>query len=199
MLYYSYCYSFETNSLFKTLIFTSLLSLFYLFLELATMASKHEIATRHTKSIKTRFASRFLRSLLRMKRSDRFGGSQSNEGVRKRSTHRIKIAAYASMARAVGPSRTWSRALLFKLRNRARIQGVLRKRCLVSKKNKKKRVIRNKVIISREPSRTDTLRKLVPGGDSMDICCLLEETAHYIKCLATQVKVMQSIADQSLL
>ncbi|KAJ6956316.1 hypothetical protein NC652_007409 [Populus alba x Populus x berolinensis] len=28
----------------------------------------------------------------------------------------------------------------------------------------------------------------------MDICCLLEETAHYIKCLATQVKVMQSIA-----
>ncbi|KAJ6956315.1 transcription factor IBH1-like [Populus alba x Populus x berolinensis] len=98
------------------------------------------------------------------------------------------------MARAVGPSRTWSRALLSKLRNRARIQGVLRKRCLVSKKNKKKRVVRNKVIISGNRVVLILFERLVPGGDSMDICCLLEETAHYIKCLATQVKVMQSIA-----
>jgi hypothetical protein len=100
------------------------------------------------------------------------------------------------MARVVGPRKNWSRALLFKLRYRARIQGAgLRKRCLVSKK---KRVLRkeNKVqVISREPSRADNLRKLVPGGDSMDICSLLDETAHYIKCLATQVKVMESIAD----
>lgn len=167
------------------------------------MAPKHTIATRHAKGIRTRFASRFLRSLLRLKSSsNRFGGSRSNdEGIRKRiSTDRIKIAAYASMARAVGPRRAWSRALLFKLRNRARIHGVSRKRCLVSEKKNKKRVIRNKVVaISREPSRADTLRKLVPGGDSMDTCVLLEETAHYIKCLATQVTVMQSIADRLLL
>ncbi|KAJ6729172.1 TRANSCRIPTION FACTOR IBH1-LIKE 1 [Salix viminalis] len=165
------------------------------------MASKHTIATRHAQGIRARFASRFLRSLLRLRRrSNRFGGSQSNdEGIGKRiRTDRIKIAAYASMARAVGPRRTWSRALLFKLRNRARIHGVSRKRCLVSEK---KRVTRNKVVvaISREPSRADTLRKLVPGGDSMDTCVLLEETAHYIKCLATQVTVMQSIADRLLL
>ncbi|KAJ6403895.1 hypothetical protein OIU84_012151 [Salix udensis] len=165
------------------------------------MASKHTIATRHAQGIRARFASRFLRSLLRLRRSgNRFGGSQSNdEGIGKRiRTDRIKIAAYAAMARAVGPRRTWSRALLFKLRNRARIHGVSRKRCLVSEK---KRVTRNKVVAisSREPSRADTLRKLVPGGDSMDTCVLLEETAHYIKCLATQVTVMQSIADRLLL
>ncbi|CAK7348935.1 unnamed protein product [Dovyalis caffra] len=162
------------------------------------MTSKHVIAAARTSSIKTRFARRFLRSLLKMKRSNRLGtGSQSNEEIKKRSTHIIKTAAYASMARAVGPRRTWSRSLLFKLRNPRRIQGVSSKRCLVTKENKNKRITRNKMqIISREPpSRADSLRKLVPGGDSMDICSLLEETAHYIKCLDTQVKVMQSIAD----
>lgn len=39
------------------------------------------------------------------------------------------------------------------------------------------------------------LRKVVPGGESMDFCNLLDETAHYIKCLATQVKLMRRIAD----
>ncbi|XP_061960858.1 transcription factor IBH1-like [Populus nigra] len=165
------------------------------------MTSKHVIATTHTGSLKNRFARRFLRSLLKVKRSDRLGtgtgtGFQSNEEIRKRNAQRIKTAAYRSMACVVGPRKNWSRALLFKLRYRARIQGAgLRKRCLVSKK---KRVLRkeNKVqVISREPSRADNLRKLVPGGDSMDICSLLDETAHYIKCLATQVTVMESIAD----
>ncbi|KAJ6973221.1 transcription factor IBH1-like [Populus alba x Populus x berolinensis] len=168
------------------------------------MTSKHVTATAHMGSIKNRFARRFLRSLLKVKRSDRLGtgtGFRSNdEEIRKRNARRIKTAAYRSMARVVGPRKIWSRALLFKLRNRARIQGAgLRKRSVVSKK---KRVLRkeNKVqVISREPSRADNLRKLVPGGDSMHICSLLDETAHYIKCLATQVKVMQSIADRFIL
>ncbi|XP_010999997.1 PREDICTED: transcription factor IBH1-like [Populus euphratica] len=169
------------------------------------MTSERAAATAHTGSIKNRFARRFLRSLLKIKRSDRLGagtstGFQSNEEVTKRNAQRIKTAAYRSMARVVGPRKIWSRALLFKLRYRARIQGAgLRKRRLVSKK---KRVLRkeNKVqVISREPSRADDLRKLVPGGDSMHICSLLDETAHYIKCLATQVKVMQSIADRFIL
>lgn len=160
------------------------------------MTTKHVIATAHTRSIKNRFARRFLRSLLKMKRSNRLGtGFQSNEEIRKRNTQRIKTAADRSMARVVGPRKIWSRALLFKLRNRARIQVGLRKRCLVSKKKKVLRKEKKVQVISREPNRADNLRKLVPGGDSMDICSLLEETAHYIKCLATQVKVMQSIAD----
>lgn len=40
---------------------------------------------------------------------------------------------------------------------------------------------------------TDELRNLVPGGETMDFCSLLDETAHYIKCLTTQVQVMRSI------
>lgn len=41
----------------------------------------------------------------------------------------------------------------------------------------------------------EQLRGLVPGGEDMETCCLLEETADYIKCLAKQVQVMKSIAD----
>lgn len=39
------------------------------------------------------------------------------------------------------------------------------------------------------------LRKLVPGGEAMDLCSLLDEAAHYIKCLNTQVQVMRRIAN----
>nr|GMD17291.1 transcription factor IBH1-like [Ipomoea batatas] len=39
------------------------------------------------------------------------------------------------------------------------------------------------------------LRKLVPGGKAMDLSCLLDETAHYIKCLSSQVEIMRNIAD----
>lgn len=41
----------------------------------------------------------------------------------------------------------------------------------------------------------DELRQLVPGGETMNLCNLLDETAHYIKCLTTQVQVMKKIAD----
>lgn len=42
---------------------------------------------------------------------------------------------------------------------------------------------------------TDELRDLVPGGETMDLNILLGETAHYIKCLTTQVQVMRNIVD----
>lgn len=105
----------------------------------------------------------------------------------------IKMAAYYSMARAVGPRMNWSRAFLFKLRNRVRHPKL-------AKKKKKKRVIMRSNKASRSVSsihmdRGNKLRELVPGGKSMDFCSLLEETAHYITCLSTQVKVMQAIAD----
>ncbi|KAJ9178444.1 hypothetical protein P3X46_010324 [Hevea brasiliensis] len=138
----------------------------------------------------TRFARRFLISLSRMRRPITLGPPSDEEVCRR--TRRIKLAAYSSMARAVGSRRAWSRALLLKVRNRVRFQGILRNRFLASKK---KRVIkRNKA--SGEMNKTDMLRKLVPGGETMDICGLLEETAHYMASLATQVKVMQSIVDQ---
>ncbi|KAF2300105.1 hypothetical protein GH714_008844 [Hevea brasiliensis] len=109
-------------------------------------------------------------------------GPPSDEEIRTR-TRRIRIVSYSSMAFAVGSSRAWSRALVLKIRNRARFRGILRNKCLASKK---KRVIKRHKV-SREMSKTDMLRRLVPGGAGMGICGLLEETAHYMTCLATQV------------
>ena len=140
--------------------------------------------TLNTNSHKIKFARRFIRTLLKMRKNA--PSSSSIEEIRKRS-QRIKIAAYSSMAHAVGSRRAWSRAILFKLRNRARHHGMMRRRSM------KKRVIKNDP--PGDQSQTNKLRQLVPGGKAMDMCSLLEETAHYISCLSTQVKVMQTIAD----
>lgn len=147
--------------------------------------------TLNPKSCRIKFARRFLRSLAQIKKQKRPSSSSSEEEIRKRSK-RIKLAAYSSMARAVGPRMNWSRAFLFKLRNRVRHPKLVKK--------KKKRVIMRSNKASRSESsvhmdRGNKLRELVPGGKSMDFCSLLEETAHYITCLSTQVKVMQAIAD----
>ncbi|KAG6618188.1 transcription factor IBH1-like [Carya illinoinensis] len=140
-------------------------------------------------SRKTKFARRFIFALSRMRNPIPVSSSIEEE-VRTRS-HKIKIAAYLSMARAVGSRRAWSRALLFKLRTRARRHNMIIRRR--SFRLKKKRIIKNDP--QGEPSQTKKLRQLVPGGKTMDMCSLLEETAHYMTCLATQVKVMQTIAD----
>uniref|UniRef100_A0A5B7C2J4 Putative transcription factor IBH1 n=1 Tax=Davidia involucrata TaxID=16924 RepID=A0A5B7C2J4_DAVIN len=130
---------------------------------------------------KTRFARIFVRSLLRIRKQRPAVSSQ-----------KIKIAAYSSMARAVGTRRAWSRALLFKLRSQEsrRLQ-----RSYHVVKKKKKRSIAEKASAGDQLKQAEKLRGLVPGGETMEFCELLQETAHFIKCLATQVKVMQSIAD----
>ncbi|KDP42886.1 hypothetical protein JCGZ_23828 [Jatropha curcas] len=140
---------------------------------------------------KTRFARGFLISLSKIRTGNRIGPVSDGE-IRRRS-RRIKIAAYSSMARAVGSRRAWSRAFLLKVRNRARFRGILKNRKMGLKK--KKRVTKSNNKVTREISKTDMLRKLVPGGAAMDICGLLEETAHYMECLQTQVEVMQNIVD----
>lgn len=125
----------------------------------------------------------------------------------RKSSQRIKLAAYTSMAYAVGPRKAWARALLWKLKNRSsnRRRFVVRKTSLLGvKKKKKKRVHVNKVNYQpkgyeRENNfveKTEKLRELVPGGKAMDICSLFEETAHFVKSLAMQVQVMQDISDQ---
>lgn len=43
--------------------------------------------------------------------------------------------------------------------------------------------------------KTEELRRLVPGGEAMDLYGLLDETAHYMKCLSTQVQVLRNIVD----
>jgi hypothetical protein len=157
----------------------------------ATMTTTKGV-TLNTNCRRIKFARRFITTLMRMRKTRPSSSLSMEADVRKRS-QRIKIAACYAMAHAVGPRRAWSRAVLFKLRSRARHQSMIRRR---SFRLQKKRVVKNDNIPSGEVSQADKLRQLVPGGKAMDVCSLLEETAHYISCLATQVKVMQTIADR---
>jgi hypothetical protein len=116
-----------------------------------------------------------------------------------RRTRTIRRAAYASMARAASPRRSWSRALLQQIRARRSRRAVL--------------LLRRRVVSAgppiageeapapprqaREPPRADALRRLVPGGDDMEYSRLLEETADYVRCLRAQVQLMQGLLDLS--
>ncbi|CAH1447110.1 unnamed protein product [Lactuca virosa] len=157
--------------------------------------------SKNRTSLKIHLAYRFLLALntLNMKRSA-FDHTQNH----KRS-HRVKIAAYASMASVVGPRRAWSRAILWKIRN----QGVLtRNKKRVHHITTSLRLHRHhaRPTRRRNPNREHVnpfgnsglevkLRKLVPGAETMDPCGLLDETADYIKHLATQVEVMKTLVD----
>ncbi|PON38015.1 IBH1 transcription factor [Parasponia andersonii] len=174
---------------------------------LGSSASNDNNSRRSTSTTRAKFALRFIRSLKEMKKR----GHVSNNSSADERSQRIKAAAYSSMAHAVGPRRAWARALLFKLQRSAKRHRVLTnmtrkmsRTCLIlkQKKNKKKNkgINKKKRVTNGNDdvllNQTDKLRGLVPGGKAMDVCSLFEETAHYIKCLATQVKVMQDIADQ---
>ncbi|XP_058093550.1 transcription factor IBH1 [Magnolia sinica] len=138
-------------------------------------------------SLKTMFAFRFLGALARI--NQRRSSSSAATTIIKRS-RRIKLAADASMASTVGTKRDWSRAVLRKLRNRSRPRTIpIRTKVSMAK--------RKRAFGGPQPelSQADKLRYLLPGGKAMDFCSLLDETASYIKCLTTQVQVMQKIAD----
>lgn len=127
--------------------------------------------------IRTRFAYyQFLRALRKLK--------QQRKPNSRKQYHRVKLAAYASMASAVGSKRGWSRALLWKIRNRSSLTRNLvkkKRRCDVSENPRKEEI------------GFGELRKLVPGGEVMDFYNLLDQTANYIKCLTSQVQVMKNI------
>lgn len=84
--------------------------------------------------------------------------------------------------------------MLWKIRNQARNGGVLRRigRSTTSTHYPMKKRSQKKPVVE-GLGRVDELRKVVPGGEDMDTWSLLEETAHYMKCLTTQVKVMRTI------
>ncbi|TXG55707.1 hypothetical protein EZV62_020963 [Acer yangbiense] len=171
--------------------------------------------------IKSRFTRGFLRALIKMKKQNynQPTSSSSSSSSRRemfRRYRRVKIAADKSMAVAVGSTRLWSRAMLSRIRHHQHQtwryhrstfnhQPIKVKRLVIEKKKKKKKK-KKKLMIKKEEDGSDDhhhhrrglrdageLRKLVPGGEGMDICSLLDETAHYIKCLVTQVQVMKSI------
>lgn len=152
-------------------------------------------------SLKSRFTQGFLRALKRLNRQPPPSSSSPPQTASSpkemcRRYLRIRIAADASMASAVGSRRAWSRALLLKIRSSRQSRSSnsstrrisMKTKCLGKKMKKKKK----KLKCSKEI--TD-LRKFVPGGEAMDACSLLDEAAHYIRSLSTQVQVMKRIAD----
>ncbi|XP_071738058.1 transcription factor IBH1-like [Rutidosis leptorrhynchoides] len=162
-------------------------------------------------SLKIQLAYRFLHNLhnLNTKRSN-FDNTQIKFNRR---SHRVKIAAYASMASVVGSKRAWSRAILCKIRNRVVLSRNYKKK--VDCKTTRVRPHRHHHHVGSTKKRNPNcsnpkrefinpfgnsgqevkLRKLVPGVEKMDACGLLDETADYIKCLATQVEVMRTLVD----
>ncbi|GAB4841512.1 hypothetical protein Ancab_022229 [Ancistrocladus abbreviatus] len=158
----------------------------------------HFSSSLNPRSIKTRFAFRFLRALRKINKKRPTSCSYSSREISRR-FQRVKLAADASMASAVGPWRAWSRAILIKLRNRshARAHALIGRRRQTDHHHAitvRKRVMKKKKLQKIQPGfQANELRMLVPGGEAMDLYSLLDETADYIKCLTTQVKVMRGI------
>ncbi|XP_022771558.1 transcription factor IBH1-like [Durio zibethinus] len=158
-------------------------------------------------SLKSRFTRRFLRALTKINAQKPISSSSPREIFQRYG--RIKAAADKSMANSVRSRRTWSRAMLWKLRSRSYRQASSGRRSAVkTSTTTSHQAIRKKTNHEKEnkPTKTgedqvgfvvqaDELRELVPGGEAMDLCNLLDETAHYIKCLTTQVQVMKKIVD----
>ncbi|PQM33516.1 transcription factor IBH1-like [Prunus yedoensis var. nudiflora] len=152
------------------------------------------LSLRPKTSLKSRFTKGFLQALKRIHRQRSRSPNVSSPREMCRRYLSVKIAADASMASAVGSRRAWSRALLTRIRNGApRVYKYSARRIDNSKKKKKKKCEDGEEI--GVICEANELRKFVPGGEAMDICSLLDEAAHYIKCLNTQVKVMRRIAD----
>ncbi|PSR94973.1 Transcription factor like [Actinidia chinensis var. chinensis] len=143
------------------------------------------LSSTNPNSIKTRFAYKFLRALKRLNKRRPTSPPHPNEIFRW--FRMIKTASYSSMASAVGSRKGWSQAMLRKIWCRA----------LETRRRRRRRrrcggMIRRS---SGERNKADELRSLLPGGEAMDFCSLLGETAHYIRCLTTQVQVMRNIVD----
>ncbi|WOL16126.1 transcription factor IBH1-like [Canna indica] len=132
-----------------------------------------------------KMAFHFLRALLHIQQS---AATTSFTGRRRR----IKRAAYASMAYSSGARRAWSRALIHTLRRRRQRQQRARTAVALPRRIRVARPPRREVAAA---DQAQVLRKLVPGGTGMEYCMLLEETADYIRCLATQVQLMRNVVD----
>ncbi|XP_030496016.2 transcription factor IBH1-like [Cannabis sativa] len=154
-------------------------------------------------SLKNRFAKGFIRALMRIHKSPSNNNNNSPREISKR-RRRIKTAANAAMASAVGSRKVlWSQAVLRKIRNnRPGSHGgsrssrrVIFKRSIINQKSFVKKKREEEEIVGFGEDDEKKLRKVVPGGAAMDICSLLDETAHYIRCLTTQVKVMKTITE----
>lgn len=146
------------------------------------MNRKH--CTKNLNPNKPMLAFHFLSALGRINKNTSTASSYQRSCI-------IKRAAYASMAHTAGPRRAWSRALLYRLRRgSSRLHALPAIRRTRSFRHKRVQVASPKL---REPSQADVLRRLVPGGEAMELSSLLKETAHYIQSLSAQVWLMQNV------
>ncbi|MQL68715.1 hypothetical protein Taro_000989 [Colocasia esculenta] len=130
----------------------------------------------------------FLRALVRINQT-----SDPSRCIVAQRSRRIKLAAYASIALAAGRRRAWSRAVLCSLHGRraCRVRALSRRRVSSGKKAKGVHPTEQR----EGGGQVGELRRLVPGGRSMELCTLLEEAGSYIQCLTAQVQLMNMIAD----
>uniref|UniRef100_A0A5B7BCH5 Putative transcription factor IBH1-like n=1 Tax=Davidia involucrata TaxID=16924 RepID=A0A5B7BCH5_DAVIN len=144
-------------------------------------------------SIKTRFTYGFIGALRRLNKHHRPASTSSSSSAIEicRRYRSVKKAADASMASAVGSGRAWSRAMLRKIHNRRRGANYLAN----PRRSSAPHGLRKRSGRGGNLFQANRLRKLVPGGQTMDLHSLFDETAHYIKCLTTQVQVMRNILD----
>ncbi|KAK5819457.1 transcription factor IBH1-like [Gossypium arboreum] len=151
-------------------------------------------------SLKSRFITRFLGALTKINAEDPISSSSPTRIFQR--YRRIKVASNKSMAYSVRSRRIWSRTMLSRFRSRrsafsGRRSSVKTTNCTTSPPPALIKVTINEKKTAKGglDMQTDELRELVPGGEAMDVCNLLDETAHYIKCLTTQVQVMRKIVD----
>ncbi|KAK8694173.1 hypothetical protein V6N13_071729 [Hibiscus sabdariffa] len=163
-----------------------------------------DLQNMNPSSLKSRFATRFLRALTKINAQKPISSSSSREIFQR--YRRIKVAADKSMAYSVRSRRSWSRATLWRLRTRSprsRLATLARRSSVKTRTTRA--ASHGATVVDRKSHgkenkedggvEAEELRELVPGGEAMDLCNLLDETAHYIKCLTTQVQVMRTIAN----
>ncbi|KAL8261964.1 hypothetical protein R6Q59_026013 [Mikania micrantha] len=160
------------------------------------MSPPQQPTTINPNSLKIRLAYRFLHSLnnLNSKRSN-----LDDNQIHQQTSHRIKISAYSSMAYVTGSRRAWSRAILKKIRNREVLRPRINHRLHARFTRKRNSNYPNPKREYLDPfgnsGQEVKLRKLVPGAETLDACDLLDETADYVKSLATLVEVMKNLVD----
>ncbi|KAK9747830.1 hypothetical protein RND81_02G017100 [Saponaria officinalis] len=151
------------------------------------MHNHQPIMPLNLKTLRTRFTLNFLRALKKINQIQTQDIIDENNNINNninnvmvvKTYKKVKVAADASLASAVGPRRAWARSILLRAR-----PGSRRLRRVLGRRRRA------------EMGRAEELRRLVPGGEAMeDMQCLLDETLHYVMCLNTQVNVMRNIVD----
>ncbi|XP_076915757.1 transcription factor IBH1-like 1 [Bidens hawaiensis] len=85
-------------------------------------------------------------------------------------------------------------------RKRIRSKKMLKKSCVIKKKKRACHGLNLATCIAKRlvKKRTQVLKRLVPGGESMDECTIIREAIDYILSLRVQVDVMKSLVNATI-